>query len=657
MARFSNGQAQLNLQSGTNEGDTIMGFNAFNATTTANGGFNFGGYATVSYMRILPSGKVGIGSTNPGARVEINDAGKNPTLPTLLVDAGNHNESSPIVQFNEEGKVLFVVEGTGNVGIGTSTPGASLAVRGAISANDRVQRWGQGGSSGDHSTMELYKTADKSGDWLFRAYWAGSGSSGKIGFGKYASTPWDGAQMVLDTNTGNVGIGASAPTSKLHVTGGDFVVDNAGYVTQIGHPNGNSYIGGHLIHFRAGAAGSYATKMMIDTPSGNVGIGTSLPNEKLTVNGVTSMAVQTSNPSATAGYGKIYAKAGAASCCKSGDVTSSAFAIASGSNPAGGGDLYTPEDAFNNLDNKGSEHTWLCNDTAQSGNCWIGQDFGAGNEKSIMRTKYWSLAETNWYHYDSCAVDLDYSDDGTNWTTSCSTTHGTPDSSVIGKYSYGLWSNGVGERTITCSDTGAHRYWRLHSTAGCPGTNSGANWYVTEMEMYEGLPGKGELYFMGPGGTQYKVGLTEWDAGTCNDAVKNQDETAVDCGGSCPTACLCTQGVYCSNYVSRIRFDQLDCTGNVIGYSYAPSEACAANSDDTTWSGNESVGIGDKRSLNYGTGISADQKILKWGTITGLKTTRTHYSILNYGACQNFPGGAESTNAYLVSVDDTCVDP
>ena len=43
------------------------------------------------------------------------------------------------------------------------------------------------------------------------------------------------------------------------------------------------------------------------TTSGNVGIGTSGPNEKLTVEGVLSLD-EISAPSATSGYGKLYVK-------------------------------------------------------------------------------------------------------------------------------------------------------------------------------------------------------------------------------------------------------------------------------------------------------------------------------------------------------------
>ena len=50
-----------------------------------------------------------------------------------------------------------------------------------------------------------------------RARHAGAAAAGKLGFGKYASTAWAGAQLVLDTANGNVGIGTDAPAGLLHV--------------------------------------------------------------------------------------------------------------------------------------------------------------------------------------------------------------------------------------------------------------------------------------------------------------------------------------------------------------------------------------------------------------------------------------------------------
>lgn len=111
------------------------------------------------------------------------------------------------------------VTGAGRVGIGTVNPQADLQVRGAIQDNDMIQRWGAGGSQNSNTTLELFKTADAAGNWLFRMYHAGASGSGKIGFGTYASTPWSGAQLVLDTGTGNVGIGTDSPGSRLTVNG------------------------------------------------------------------------------------------------------------------------------------------------------------------------------------------------------------------------------------------------------------------------------------------------------------------------------------------------------------------------------------------------------------------------------------------------------
>ena len=92
-----------------------------------------------------------------------------------------------------------------------------LDVRGHDAANVRVQRWGAGGSGGDFTSLDLIKTADTTGNFMFQHFWAGSGTSGKIGFGKYASTPWNGVQMVLDTSNGRVGLGTDAPAGMLHV--------------------------------------------------------------------------------------------------------------------------------------------------------------------------------------------------------------------------------------------------------------------------------------------------------------------------------------------------------------------------------------------------------------------------------------------------------
>ena len=144
-------------------------------------------------MTIDQRGNVGIGTTSPGSRLEINDGGENPAKPTLIVNAGNHNEAAPIVQFDEEGETLFVVEATGNVGIGTTSPREKL---------------------------------DVSGNGVL---------AGSLAINKYP------AVTTLDVEgtaafSGNVGIGTTSPKAKLDVKGAIRQGSGDGFVTT--HPVG-----------------------------------------------------------------------------------------------------------------------------------------------------------------------------------------------------------------------------------------------------------------------------------------------------------------------------------------------------------------------------------------------------------------------------------
>ncbi|MBN2415026.1 hypothetical protein JXO52_04255 [bacterium] len=202
--------------------------------------------------RIPSDGNILLGATTqpvPEAKVHIESRGSglwqrgvrllNPALETgcnLLYSVGRSDDMKNAGQFyfhytdngsdlNRISLGLYGVDNVlnitaaGRVGIGTVSPQAGLQVRGVIQENDLIQRWGAGGNQNGNTTLELFKTADVSGNWLFRMYHAGSSGSGKIGFGKYMSTPWSGAQLVLDTETGNVGIGTDSPDSRLTVNG------------------------------------------------------------------------------------------------------------------------------------------------------------------------------------------------------------------------------------------------------------------------------------------------------------------------------------------------------------------------------------------------------------------------------------------------------
>jgi hypothetical protein len=156
---------------------------------------------------------------------------------------------------------MTLTEG-GLVGIGTNNPTGKLDIN---------HPGGQLRISGGTVAGGLWTDAS---DKMYLADWQ-TGSKG----------------LFINLTSGNVGIGTTSPTAKLHVSGGEIVLDT----DQPVRGGGKWLISGNSTAVTTGTAspgvnlrlmaGANDPRIQIDGTSGNVGIGTLTPDSKLSVKG------------------------------------------------------------------------------------------------------------------------------------------------------------------------------------------------------------------------------------------------------------------------------------------------------------------------------------------------------------------------------------
>lgn len=314
------------------------------------------------------SGNVGIGTTNPQYPLDISSAstflrflgtqtsggdegigfadnfgnsvwtiGRRNTADTFHIS--RNTGTTPSVRAGE----LFTILSSGNVGIGTTTPGTKLEVLHAGAGALLVNR-----STANISSMEFRNTAG--------SMYAGINNSADFAINDSADIDTSNKFIVKKT-TGNVGIGTSSPLTSLHIskdsanaittitsyhdteatypginlakadgsTAVPGAVDDGAILGRFGFKgyDGDEFIDGALIQavaegnasnnvvpaqlrFYTNAGGASVTERMRITKDGYVGIGTTSPSASLHVVGTYGMALLSNgNTDATAKIGRF----------------------------------------------------------------------------------------------------------------------------------------------------------------------------------------------------------------------------------------------------------------------------------------------------------------------------------------------------------------
>jgi hypothetical protein len=248
------------------------------------------------------NGSVGIGTTTPSNKLDINSGAANSALRVLSTDRYTgikfqdsldadtlfYDGQSNLMYLSDTNFRAVNLYATGNVGIGTTSPSNKLSLAGS------GQNW---------NTSPAIKMWDS---YNSKGWYVGSANNANTGDFYIRSVtaedayPVDAGQEFVIKQSGSVGIGTKNPSGKFEVNTGS----SAAYFTRTASDDGvlNPVIAiatdssraliagsGSSLDFRVKAVGTSnplgGSTMMSIQSSGNVGIGTTAPSAKLEVAG------------------------------------------------------------------------------------------------------------------------------------------------------------------------------------------------------------------------------------------------------------------------------------------------------------------------------------------------------------------------------------
>ncbi len=243
----------------------------------------FGTATPIASLDVLKAGDASIGLTSSStAGVQMAW-----TIGTDISDSGKFKiSSSTLLGLNDR----FVIDGSGNVGIGTSTPPQKLSVDSATDTYVNINSTNTGGDA----LVSFTNTGDANQDYVL----------GRHDDGVFRIARAAGTKFSLDTSdnfffNGNVGVGTTTPSTKLEVHGADsaFRITSSASTPQLDFYQygglaasrnwsfkANNAVGGNLdLYVSSSNSGSATTHVLSASSVGNIGIGSTTPTSPLSV--------------------------------------------------------------------------------------------------------------------------------------------------------------------------------------------------------------------------------------------------------------------------------------------------------------------------------------------------------------------------------------